>query len=465
MTTLQGVGEGPLASRLAGWTSRLRLEDIPSDVEEAALRAFIDTSGVILAGATDDIAPVMRRWVAQRPRSGGAVVPPFGLTTDPETASLAIGTLAHALDFDDIHPSMLGHPSATLVSVILALGSTLQLTGKQAIVAYVAGAELAAQLGRATAAQQYRRGWHTTSTIGVLAAAATAARLLALDADTTAHALGLAASGAAGVRANFGSHAKPLHVGHAAAWGASAALLARAGLRSSPIALDGPLGYLESFAGDRTAGETIPTRLGQHWELSDPGLQIKLYASCGATHRPIDALLDLVHFQEQLVAEEVEVVTALVDPLVPTLLVHPRPTSVAQARFSLQHCLAAVLADGHLALSHFTPDALARADLRELGRRVRMEIHPELVDHQGELAFAEVQVVTRSGARLTCRADYPRGSSQRPLTGHEVEQKFFDCARLYNSGHDWAPALQALYDLRSNGSVTTLLEKLTVKAD
>lgn len=464
MTALHSAGENPLASRLASWTSGLRLAQVPPDVKEAAVRAFIDTSGVILAGATDDIAPVMRDWVAQRPRPGGALVPPYGLTTDPETAGLAIGTLAHALDFDDIHPSMLGHPSATLVSVILALGSTLQLTGEQAIVAYVAGAELAAQLGRATAALQYRRGWHTTSTIGALAATATAASLLALDADTTAHALGLAASGAAGVRANFGSNAKPLHVGHAAACGVSAALLARAGLRSSPNALDGPLGYLESFAGDRAAGATVPPRLGKLWELSDPGLQIKLYACCGATHRPIDALLELVQ-AERLVAEEVELVTALVDPLVPTLLVYPQPASVAEARFSLQHCLAAVLADGYLGLTHFTPDALARADLQELGRRVRIEIHPELVDHKGELAFAEIQVVTRAGARLTCRVDHPRGSRQRPLTQHELEQKFFDCARLYHPDYDWAPALQALYDFRSNGSVATWLEKLTVTAD
>lgn len=450
-----------LALQLAEWTSGLQTANIPANVREAAVRAVIDTAGVILAGATDDIAPAMQNWVAERPRPDGAVVPPFGLATDLETGALTLGVLAHALDFDDIHPAMLGHPSAVLVPVILTLGPAAQATGQRAVAAYVAGGELAAHLGRATAALQYNRGWHTTSTIGVLAAAAAAARLLDLDPTTTAHALGLAASAAAGLRANFGSHAKPLHAGQAACHGVTAALLARAGLRAAPNALDGPRGYMENFAGDRGAGATVASSLGERWELADPGLQVKLYACCGGAHRPIDALLDLVH-EEQITANEVEGVTALVDPLVPTLLVYPEPNTVAEARFSLHYCLAAALADGKLSPGHFTPASLGRADLREIGHRVRIEVHPELATHKGELAFAEVQVVTRSGTRFARRVDYPKGSGRRPLTQTELEQKFFDCARLYAPSHNWSSALQAILDLRTSGSVATVVKALTV---
>jgi 2-methylcitrate dehydratase PrpD len=450
-----------LALQLAEWTSGLQTANIPAKVREAAVRAFIDTTGVILAGATDDIAPVIRNWVAERPRPGGAVVPPFGLATDLETGALALGVLAHALDFDDIHPAMLGHPSAVLVPVILTIGPAVQANGERAVAAYVAGGELAAHLGRATAPLQYNRGWHTTSTIGVLAAAAASARLLNLDPPTTAHALGLAASAAAGLRANFGSHAKPLHAGQAAAHGVTAVLLARAGLRAASDALDGPRGYLENFAGDCAAGAPVVANLGTRWELADPGLQVKLYACCGGAHRPIDALLDVIQ-EERLTANEVKEVVALVDPLVPTLLVYPEPTTVAEARFSLHYCLAAVLADGKLSLGHFTPASVGRADLRELGHRVRMEVHPELAAHKGELAFAEVQVVTRSGARFSRRVDYPKGSGQRPLTQIELEQKFFDCARLYAPEHDWPSALQAILDLRMSGSVAVMVKALTV---
>jgi 2-methylcitrate dehydratase PrpD len=451
----------PLSQQLAGWTCGLQAANLPSNVRETAVRAFIDTIGVLLAGATDDIATVMRTWVAERPRDNGAIVPPYGLATDPETGALALGVLAHALDFDDIHPAMLGHPSGVLIPVILSLGAMARVDGNHAIAAYVAGAEVAAHIGRASAALQYNRGWHTTSTIGAVAAAATAARLLDLDAAATAHALGMAASAAAGLRANFGSHAKPLHAGQAASHGVSAALWARAGLQAAPDALDGPRGYMESFAGDRGAGSKAAADLGKRWELVEPGLQIKLYACCGGAHRAIDALTDTVR-DEQLTPDMVKDVLALVDPIVPTLLVHPEPHTVAEARFSLQYCLAAILADGRLSLQHFTPPSLERSDLRELGRRIRMEVHPELVSHKGGLAFAEVQVVTRSGSRLSRRIDHPKGSGQRPLTQAELEQKFFDCARMYAPAHDWSAALQAILDLRTDGSVAALVKALTV---
>ncbi|HTU01474.1 MAG TPA: MmgE/PrpD family protein, partial [Candidatus Sulfotelmatobacter sp.] len=451
------------ALELAEWTSGLRAADIPAAASEAACRAFLDTAGVILAGATDDLAPVMKTWVAERPRPGGAIVPPFGLPTDPETAALALGALAHALDFDDIHPALLGHPSAVLVPVILSLGPAARATGEQALGAYVAGAELVAHLGRAVAPLQYRRGWHTTATIGVLGAAATAARLLRLPAPAAAHALGLAASTAAGLRANFGSHAKPLHAGQAAAHGVTAALLAGKGLGAAPEALEGPLGYLTALAGDMTAAARVPDSLGSRWELVEPGLQIKLYACCGGAHRPIDGLLDLVR-EQGLRPEAVEEVRVLTDPVVPTLLVYPAPATVAEARFSLQYCLAAVLADGALSLEHFTPDALARPDLRALGRRIRMEVNPALADHKGELAFAEVEVRTRDGARLTQRVDYPRGSGQRPLSRDELVQKFLGCARLYAPAHDWSPAVQAILDLgQPRGSVTDVVKALTAE--
>ncbi len=450
-----------LALQLAEWTSGLQADNLPMNVRETAVRAFTDTTGVLLAGATDDIATVIRAWVAERPRDNGAIVPPYALATDPETAALALGVLAHALDFDDIHPSMLGHPSGVLIPVILSLGGMTHADGHRAIAAYVAGAEVAAHLGRASAPLQYSRGWHTTSTIGAVAAAATAARLLDLDEATTAHALGMAASAAAGLRANFGSHAKPLHAGQAASHGVSAALWARAGLTAAPDALDGPRGYLESFAGDRGAGATAASDLGKCWELIEPGLQVKLYACCGGAHRSIDALTDMVR-EERLTAETVTEVLALVDPIVPTLLVHAEPHSVAEARFSLQYCLAAILADGRLSLRHFTPSSLERSDLREIGRRVRMEVHPELVSHKGGLAFGEVHVLTRDGARFSRRVDHPKGSGQCPLTPAELEQKFFDCARMYAPAHDWASALRAILDLRGGGSVAALVKALTV---
>ena len=452
---------GTLALELAQWSSGLAIGVVPAPVKEAAKRAFIDTCGVMIAGATDEIAQTMREWVSARPRPGASVVPPYGLTADPENSALALGVLAHALDFDDIHPAVIGHPSSVLIPVILALGSSINVSGEKALTAYVAGAEVAAHIGRAAAVPQYHHGWHTTSTIGVLAAAVSAAYLLELDPEATAEAIGLAASTASGLRANFGSSAKPLHAGYAAYHGVVAALLARAGLRAASGALDGPLGYLDSFSGNRHAADGIAAGLGIRWELIDPGLQVKPYPCCGGAHRSIDSLLDLV-LEHHLEADEIESVTALVDPVVPTLLVYPEPRTVAEARFSLHHTLACVMADRRLSLEHFSASALSRQDLARLRRRVEISIHPELVQYKGELTFSEVRVVLRDGSSLSRRTDFPRGSGRRPLSQSELESKFFDCVRLYAPHHNWVPALQVLRNLDADGTVQTLVDTLVV---
>ena len=452
-----------LARELAQWSSDLAIGAIPTSVKEVAEQAFIDTCGVMIAGATDEIAQTMREWIAARPRPGASVVPPFGLTADPENSALALGVLAHALDFDDIHPAIMGHPSSVLIPVILALGSSIEVSGERALAAYVVGAEVAAHIGRAAAVSQYHHGWHTTSTIGVLAAAVSAANLLEMSPDATSEAIGLAASTASGLRANFGSSAKPLHAGYAAYHGVVAALLARSGLRAASGALDGPLGYLDCFSGDRQAADGVAAGLGSHWELLDPGLQVKPYPCCGGAHRSIDSLLDLV-LDHHLEAEEIESVTALVDPVVPTLLVYPEPRTVAEARFSLHHSLACVLADRRLSLEHFSVSALGRQDLARLRRRVELSIHPELAQYRGELAFSEVRVVLRDGSSLSRRTDFPRGSGQRPLSQSELERKFVDCVRLYAPHHDWMPALEALHNLDANGTVQTLVDALIVAA-
>ncbi len=453
---------GTLARELAEWSAGLAIGAIPSSVREVAVRAFIDTCGVMIAGATDEIARSMRQWILARPRPGASTVPPFGLTADPENSALVLGVLAHALDFDDIHPAMSGHPSAVLIPTILALGSFERTSGERALTAYVAGAEAAAHLGRAVAVTQYNRGWHTTSTIGVLSAAIAAANLLGMSAQATAEAVGLAASTASGVRANFGSSAKPLHAGYAAYHGVVAALLARSGLRASAGALDGPLGYLEALTGDRGAAVGVAAGMAGRWELLDPGLQVKAYPCCGGAHRSIDALSDLV-LEHGLEPGDVVSVTALVDPVVPTLLVYPEPRTIAEARFSLQHTLACVLVDRQLSLEHFTDAALGRRDLFELRRRISLRIHPELVDYRHGLAFSEVTVELKDGSTVSRRADFPRGSAQRPLTQAELERKFLDCVRLYSPSHDWARALGVLRGLVDRGTtVQALLDELVV---
>src|SRR6185503_2428319 len=205
-------------------------------------------------------------------------------------------------DYDDMCFVSLAHPSCALVPAILATGELVGASGSAVLDAYVAGFELECRLGLVMNPRHYHeRGWHCTSSIGTLGAAAAASRLLKLDAPSTAHALGIAASTACGLKENIGSMVKPLHAGMAARNGVMAARLAQRGFTASPHAIDGPQGYLVAMDSERDSLDAAVGDLGIRWEILHTGVTVKLYPSCAATHPPLDALIAMKR-REQITA-------------------------------------------------------------------------------------------------------------------------------------------------------------------
>src|SRR3954467_3855590 len=216
------------------------------------------------------------------------------------------------------------HRSAPLVAAALAAAELAGASGRAVLDAYVVGFEIEGRLGRAMNPRHYQRGWHCTSTLGTIGAAAAASRLLGLDTARTAHALAIAASEASGLKENFGSMVKPLHAGMAARNGVLAALLARAGMTASARAIDGPQGFLHAFDG---AGGDIAAAiadLGSRWEILDTGITVKLYPSCAGTHPAIDTILDLGR-EHGIQPDQLERIDVDVDSITPTILIYPRP--------------------------------------------------------------------------------------------------------------------------------------------
>src|SRR5207249_9606420 len=172
----------------------------------------------------------------------------------------------------------------------------------------------------------HERGWHCTSSIGTLGAAAAASRVLGLNPSQTVNALGIAASSACGLKENIGAMVKPLHAGMAARNGMMAARLAREGFPASERAIDGPQGYLAAMDSERPAAALVDALadLGARWEIVDTGVTVKLYPSCAATHPPLDMLLDLKR-RYGFAAEDVEAIDVEVDSMTPRLLIHERP--------------------------------------------------------------------------------------------------------------------------------------------
>ena len=399
----------------------------PAEARVRAARAVLDTIGVTLAGAGEPASRIVRETLGA---DGGdqSVVLGTSLLSSAPNAALANGTAAHALDFDDMCFVSLAHPSAPLVPAALAAGELVAACGRAILDAYVVGFEIESRLGRVMNPRHYRRGWHCTSTLGTIGAAAAASRLFGLDPAAAAHALAVASSEASGLKENFGTMVKPLHAGLAARNGVVAALLARGGLTASALAIDGPQGFLRAMDSEGPAVGGSLAGLGSHWDIVETGITVKLYPSCAGTHPALDALLDLRR-RERFGGADVERIEIDVDSITPTVLIYDRPATGLEAKFSMKYCAAAAVAWGSVGVETFEDAALGHPDVASLMPRVSMRADPSLDGIGPALTEARVAVTLRDGRVLRRDAHGARGYPERPVSDDELAAKFLSCAQ------------------------------------
>ncbi|HZT77680.1 MAG TPA: MmgE/PrpD family protein [Vicinamibacterales bacterium] len=426
----------------------------PPDARTTAVRAFVDTIGVTLAGAAEPAARIVQRVVA-RDGAGPCRILGTAQSASVANAALANGTAAHAHDFDDMCFVSLAHPSAPLVAAALAAGEVAEAPGRALLDAYIVGFEIEGRLGRAMNPRHYQRGWHCTSTIGTIGATAAACRLRGLSPSATNHALAIAASEASGLKENFGSMVKPLHAGLAARNAIVAAELARAGMTASLSAIDGPQGFLAAFDSASVTLDDAMADLGTRWEILDTGITVKLYPSCAATHPSLDAMLDLCR-AHGVRAEDVATVTVGVDPITPTVLLYDAPANALEAKFSMPFCIAAAIVDGRVGLDTFDDRRVADPEIATLRGRVRMTIDPTLDASAPPLTQARVTVQLTDGRTLTAAANGARGYHEQPATDQELTEKFVACASRVLDKDAVQQTLEAIRDLRNIADVNGL---------
>jgi 2-methylcitrate dehydratase PrpD len=425
----------------------------PPAARERAAAAVLDTIGVTLAGASEPAAGIVQELLAAE-AAGSCTVLGTPIRAGAASAALANGTAAHALDYDDMCFVSLAHPSAPLVPALLAAaetGSTRQPpSGRALLDAYIVGFEIEARFGRLMNPRHYRRGWHCTSTLGTLGAAAAAARLLGLAAAAAGHALAIAASSASGLKENFGSMVKPLHAGLAARNGVTAAMLAARGMTASTSALDGPQGFLTAMDGQQSSLGAGIEDLGKRWEILETGITVKLYPSCAGTHPSLDAILDLRR-REGFTSDDVARIDIDVDSITPTVLIYERPSGGLEGKFSMPFCAAAAVVDGCVRVETFEADRLTDPRLASLMSRISMRVDTSFDGTAPPLTQARVRIELRDGRTLVQTAHGARGYPDRPPSGDELSDKFLACARRAISA---AAAERALDGLRNLGEVT-----------
>lgn len=443
-----------ISKELATRLKAFRFDDLPEDAVAWAKIGILDTVAVTLAGAHEDCVRIAEK--VNGAQDGPSLI--FGQTrrAGPLDAAFLNGIASHALDFDDLGQTIGGHPSVPLVPAIIALGEAHGSSGQDMITAYVAGFEAQSAIARAANFYHYERGWHPTATLGIFGTVAASACMLDLSEEQTATALSVAVSLASGVKANFGSMTKPLHVGQMSRNGVMAALLARDGFTAEAKAFEHHQGFFNVFNGP---GNFDMDRIFENWgaplDIVDPGLGLKQFPCCGCTHAAINCMLELG--RGGLKAEDVAEIEILVHPRCLPHTNEPAPQTGLEGKFSIQYTTVRALTDGRVGFEHFEDAAVTGKEVRGLLSLVRAVEHPDMPADSKEQFGAEVVVTTKGGQKLTSRIDHQIGRGvPNPMSRDELWDKFRDCASRALAEPQIQPLFEILLDLDKVGAATDL---------
>ncbi|HMN70279.1 MAG TPA: MmgE/PrpD family protein [Rhodoblastus sp.] len=424
---------------------------VPDSVRNAARRGLIDLLGVTVAGGADESMAPLIDYARATYRNGVSTAVAMDEPMAPEAAALINAAAGHVLDFDDCYDPFGGHPSVVVLPPLLALGEALDMPAQRILDAYAIGVEVTGVLGKTLNMTHYERGWHPTATVGILGAAAGAARLLGLEAEGVKRALGVAGAFAAGTKASFGTFLKPAQVGFAAARGLAAANLARLGMDAPAFPVHGRHSFDTIFNG-KAADWTPLAQLGSHWGMLDPGLSFKLYPCCGSTHASIDAVRKIAGGRSLAAAARIDI---FVHPRRRPHTDRPHPTSSTEAKFSLQYVVATAALTGNVALSDFEEAALRDPQRRSLLERIHVHDLAQdrwtLLPGRDDCFVAEVRATMSDGSLASGAMLAPRGwDAREPLTDEELETKFVDTIASM-SERDAARKLLSLIGAWSSG--------------
>jgi len=433
--TQASADTGSLTSYVADFITDTRFDDLPREVVALGKKSILDGLGLALAGSVAKSGDLVRRHLQGLGCTrGAATVIGSSLRMAPRFAAFANGVAVHADDYDDTQLAvakdrvygLLTHPTAPALPAALAVAEAGGRSGRDLMAAYHLGVEVECKVAEAIDPRHYQHGFHSTATCGTFAGAAAVAKLLGLSAGKTTTALGIAGSLSAGLRENFGTMVKPLHAGRAAESGVLAAELSHLGFTATPHVLEAPRGFFRAAGGGYDDG-AIRGRLGNPWTFVTPGISIKPHPSGSLTHPGMTLLLDLIQ-THRIRPEQVAQVMVGTNQNMPNALIHHRPKTELQAKFSMEFCMAILLLEGKGGLNEFTDEVVNRPDVQAMIQKVHFGVHPEAENAGYDKMTTIIDVQLTDGRRIGGRADFGKGSPSNPMSYDEVADKFRECA-------------------------------------
>jgi 2-methylcitrate dehydratase PrpD len=420
----------------AGFVEDVSFADIPTEAMRIGTRCLLDGLGLFVAGSEEDS---VRLLIEEAEQAGGrpdALLLGLGNTKVPAPmAARVLGTAGHAHDWDDSQVSfdpahiygLLTHPTIPPLTSALVMSQKLSgIDGKTFMLAFLTGFEVECKISEWMLPQHYVRGMHSSGTVGTFGAYAAAAKLLGLKGDQLRSGFGLAASLAAGIRCNFGTMTKPLHVGRAAENGVTAALLAARGFTADPDALDGPWGFY-AVQGGGVSAEKTSQGFGKTWSIVEPGVSIKPYPCGVLTHPTIDLMLKLVT-EHDVKPEEIDAVKVYAGTNILKPIRFPIAANHLQAKFSLPAALAMIALERKAGKREFSDEFVGAAPMQGMQRRIATELDAEIEKMGFDKMRSRIAIRLKNGRMVEGWADERyRGGPENPLSDKDLEAKVRSC--------------------------------------
>jgi 2-methylcitrate dehydratase PrpD len=434
-----------VTEKLAQFVAGAKWDDLPKEVVHQAKRSLMNFFAVALTGCRTETFEIAFATLAAF--SGGKTAALIGRREriDALSAAFLNAAGANVLDFCDTHVPTVIHPTAPLAPPLLALSELQTFRGRDLILAFVLGQEVACRIGLAVSPSHYNRGWHITATCGVFGAAAGSGKLLGLSAGQIVWALGSAATQSSGLCECLGTAAKSAGVGNAARAGLWSALVAAKGFAGPAEPLTGVQGYYNALA-ETPKLSFITDGLGDSWEIMKTSY--KPYPCGFVVHPVLDCVLDWRRDHPDAAVTGV-VVTG--NPLLGIRTDRPKISTSAQSQVSVQHAVAAALVTGKAGVAQFAESCVN--DARVAALREKVEVRR---DESFATVAAAVEIATADGKLHKLSQAAARGSDANPMSDRDLEDKLRGAAADWDPRRDVAPLIAAIWALDKNNDVAKL---------
>jgi 2-methylcitrate dehydratase PrpD len=449
--------------------SAARLETMPEGVVQQGKRCLIDGFGVVLAGMVTPGSGIVRDYVKTLAATGDASVLGPGRGKAPaEFAALANGAFGHAMDFDDTQMSttpdrtfgLLTHPTVPALASALAMAESRGASGARFLEAFLIGFEVECKIAEAINPDHYKRGFHSTGTIGIFASAAAAAKLLDLQPPAIAHTLAIASSLSSGIRINFGTMTKPLHAGRAAQNGIVAAVLASKGFTGGDEGLDGQWGFFQ-VAGGGADTARITGALGRPYSIVNPGVSVKPYPCGSLSHPTMDAMLKVI-VDYDIKPEQIKRIRVRAGSNILEPLRYKTAKTELEAKFCLPFLMTSLVLRRRAGIREFTDEFVSSAPVQRMMPLVDSLFDAEIEAKGFDKMLSVIEVELTDGRSFAQRSDDKyRGGPEKPFTIGELHAKFADCAQLTLGAAAVTRSLELIENVEKLRDTSELVKAMT----